>query len=281
MEISFQRYLAAKQTVDDRALNGRVWQAMANALRDQPWDVLEIGAGIGTMIERLEAAGLLERARITAVDNQPENITTARERLARIGEKRPLTLETLDLFDLLDRQQGEPMCDLLIAHAFLDLMDIPRTLPRIFSLIRPGGYFYFTINFDGVTTFEPTIEPVFDELVERLYHRTMDERVTNGRVSGDSRSGRHLFSLIPQAGGQILAAGSSDWVVYGDENGYPDDEAYFLQVILHFFEQSLSGHPVLDSGQFAAWLAERRAQIERGELVYIAHQIDFFGRVAG
>ena len=281
MEISFQRYLAAKQTVDDRALNGRVWQAMANALRDQPWDVLEIGAGIGTMIERLEAAGLLERARITAVDNQPENITTARERLARIGEKRPLTLETLDLFDLLDRQQGEPMCDLLIAHAFLDLMDIPRTLPRIFSLIRPGGYFYFTINFDGVTTFEPTIEPVFDELVERLYHRTMDERVTNGRVSGDSRSGRHLFSLIPQAGGQILAAGSSDWVVYGDKNGYPADEAYFLHVILHFFEQSLGQHPELDAAQFATWLTERRAQIERGELVYIAHQIDFFGRVAG
>jgi hypothetical protein len=27
------------------------------------------------------------------------------------------------------------------------------------------------------------------------------------------------------------------------------------------------------------WLKERRAQIERGELVYIAHQIDFLVKV--
>jgi hypothetical protein len=37
---------------------------------------------------------------------------------------------------------------------------------------------------------------------------------------------------------------------------------------------------MLDPVRFEAWIAERHAQIERGELVYIAHQLDFFG-VAG
>ena len=31
-------------------------------------------------------------------------------------------------------------------------------------------------------------------------------------------------------------------------------------------------------GGFEAWIAERHAQIERGELVYITHQMDFLGQ---
>ena len=60
---------------------------------------------------------------------------------------------------------------------------------------------------------------------------------------------------------------------------YPADEAYFLRFILHFFEESLTGHPRLDADVFAIWLKERHAQIERGELVYIAHQMDFLARL--
>jgi hypothetical protein len=56
---------------------------------------------------------------------------------------------------------------------------------------------------------------------------------------------------------------------------YPEDEAYFLHFILHFFEESLSGHREVNPQEFANWLAERHSQIERSELVYIAHQMDF------
>jgi hypothetical protein len=34
----------------------------------------------------------------------------------------------------------------------------------------------------------------------------------------------------------------------------------------------------LDSRAFGAWLKERRRQVEAGELVYIAHQMDFLVR---
>ena len=271
----FPRYLAAKKTVDDRALNQHVWQTMAEVV-SVPTRILEIGAGIGTMVERFAQHGLLAQAEYTAVDNQPDNITEAKRRLKHLDDF--IHLETIDLFDFIRREQGQQSWDLLIAHAFLDLMDIPATLPRLFSLLKPGGYFYFTINFDGATIFQPIIDPVLDAKIEQLYHRTMDERLTDGQSSGDSRSGRHLFHQLRQAGGEILAAGSSDWVVFAGDDGYPADEAYFLQFIVHTMQQALAGHPELDAARFADWIRQRQRQIENGDLVYIAHQIDFFGR---
>jgi hypothetical protein len=88
-----------------------------------------------------------------------------------------------------------------------------------------------------------------------------------------------LFGHLRRAGAQVLAAGSSDWVVHAVNGKYPADEAYFLHFILHFFGESLKGHAGLDAIAFANWLKERRAQIERGELVYIAHQMDFLAKV--
>ncbi|NHZ72207.1 MAG: methyltransferase [Aquificales bacterium] len=284
-EYDFTRYLAAKKTVDDRALNKNVWQQLRQEIPDQP-DILEIGAGIGTMVERLAADGMVQNGHFgklsagcyTAIDNQPANITAARSRLSQLPPALSLTLEVIDLFDFAAREQGKRLWDLLIAHAFLDLMDIPATLPILFSLLKPGGLCYFTINFDGATSLEPAIDPAFDGLVEQLYHHTMDERIVNGRYSGDSRSGRHLFSHLRQNGIEIIAAGSSDWVVFAGKDGYPADEAYFLHFIVHTIHQALRGHAQLVEIQFEEWIAQRHAQIEAGELVYIAHQLDFLGR---
>ncbi len=77
---------------------------------------------------------------------------------------------------------------------------------RAFSVLKPGGMFYFTINFDGATLFQPEISPYLDAKIESLYHRTMDERVTNGKPSGDSRTGRHFFHHARMARAEILEA---------------------------------------------------------------------------
>ena len=303
---SFPRYLAAKKSVDDRALNTAVWQALhtrLNSIHDQfPLRVLEIGAGIGTMFERMVERGLLHHAIYTALDASPENIAAARSRLLTWAEENglharilpggelhfistglDLTIELVarDLFDFINKAQAVQPWDLLVAHAFLDLMDIPAVLPRLFNLLRPGGYFYFTINFDGITLFEPVIDPAFDHQIETLYHQTMDERITDGKPSGDSRAGRHLFQHLPAAGGIILSAGSSDWVVYAGPDGYPADEAYFLHFIIDTVDQVLRTRPELDAARFAAWINMRHTQIERQELVYIAHQLDFMGHYPG
>src|SRR5919108_5090390 len=81
----FTRYLAAKKSVDDRALNRHVWQSLSQALRQTAPDgsvqVLEIGAGIGIMVERLVEWGLLGQATYTAIDADAEMIAASRQRL--------------------------------------------------------------------------------------------------------------------------------------------------------------------------------------------------------
>ncbi len=90
--------------------------------------------------------------------------------------------------------------------------------------------------------------------------------------------GRKLFSYLHSLSAEIIASGASDWVVHTTNGKYPADEKYFLHFILNFFESSLKAHAELDATAFEGWLAKRREQIERGELVYIAHQIDFLVR---
>ena len=285
MVYSFPRYLSAKKSVDDRALNAQVWGAMANWVRKEtaqrPLRILEIGAGIGTMIERFADHDLLINTHYTAIDALPENISSAQERLAqrREGAAGNIVLEAIDLYEFMVRERGRNSWDLIIAHAVLDLLDVAATLPLLFELLASNGRYYFTINFDGATILQPPINPLFDAQIEQIYHRTMDERFTDGKPSGDSQAGRHLFSQLRQADASILAAGSSDWVVFANEHGYPVDEAYFLHFIIHTMHNALATHPDLDSTQFAAWIAQRHAQIESGELIYIAHQLDFFGKV--
>ena len=279
----FARYLAAKKSVDDRALNRHVWDTLLRVIaqrsRKEPFLVLEIGAGIGTMIERLTAWNMTECPVLyTAIDAEPNNIDVAQRRLidSPPSSSWRIVLETVDLFDFIEQNSGRSW-DLLVAHAFLDLLDVPARLPDILSLIKPGGLFYFTINFDGLTILEPALDPEYDAEVMRLYHETMDKRMANNLPSGDSHTGRHLFQNLRANGAAILAAGSSDWVVFPQNSGYPDDEAYFLHFIIHTIAAALENKPGLEHSRFAEWIAERHAQVQRGELIYIAHQIDFVG----
>lgn len=305
-EYSFPRYLAAKKSVDDRALNRQVWDTLAAQLptssRQKPLRVLEIGAGIGTMIERMLEWNMLQRAHYTALDSLPENAQAALPRLSKWAARHHMQIlpkapyrwqladshrrkkfeieyRSEDLFAFIQRQSGQQQWDLLVAHAFLDLVDIPATLPLLRPLLSPGGSFYFSLNFDGATIFEPGIDPGFDRLVEALYHQSMDERVIAGRPAGDSQAGRHLFSLLRQAGYTITSAGASDWVVFPINGSYPHDEAYFLHFIINTIHQELKHHPKLDPERFEAWIAKRRQQIEAAELVFIAHQLDFVGKL--
>ena len=285
----FIRYLEAKRTVDDRALNRPVWSELARLVSERaasdarPLEVLEIGAGIGTMVERVVAWQLFgpqpRPLRYTVLDADAELITTAMQRLADAPPWLELRFVTADALAYATDAAGESeqRYDLLIANAFLDLVNLRRALPLLRGLLRDGGIFYFTINFDGATLLEPAIDPVLDDAIESAYHRTMDERITDGQPSGDSRTGRHLFAALPAHGFAIRAAGASDWVVHAVDGAYPADEAAFLRFIVDTMEGALRGHRDLDAAAFAAWIAARRRQIDRGELVYIAHQLDFCG----
>ena len=286
---TFVRYLESKRTVDDRALNHPVWSKLVRLVTERttsaarPLEVLEIGAGIGTMVERMLAWQLFgsqpQPLHYTVLDADADLIATATHRLAGGPSWLDLRFVTADALAYAANTAGDrnSRYDLLIANAFLDLVDLRRALPLLRGLLHDGGIFYFTINFDGATLLEPAIDQALDNAIEAAYHRTMDERITGGQPSGDSRTGRHLFAALPANGFAIHAAGASDWVVHAVGGAYPADEAAFLHFIVDTMEGALRSHPDLDRTAFAAWIAARRQQIERGELVYIAHQLDFCG----
>lgn len=291
MDYSFQHYLLAKQTVDDRALNKDVVNRLRVHLPPEPVSVIEVGAGIGTMLKRLIEWNIFCAGEYIMLDEQDENLRYAREwipqwaaeagmSVGRIGSDQlhlgdlardiRIRFVAADVFDFIPKNKVST--DLLIANAFLDLIPLPESLQKLLSLTR--NLAWLTINFDGMSTLQPVIDPVFDKHVERLYHATMDTRPTGG----DSQTGRKLFEHLAAARATILAAGSSDWVVYANDGKYRADEKYFLQFILHFFESSLKECTDIDSNAFQRWLAKRHEQIDCGELVYIAHQMDFLVR---
>jgi SAM-dependent methyltransferase len=80
--------------------------------------------------------------------------------------------------------------DAVLAHSFLDLVDLDRALPRLLGRLRPGGVFYFSLNFDGLTAFEPEVDPALDRSIVEAYHATMDARRDGPHSAGDSRTGR-------------------------------------------------------------------------------------------
>jgi SAM-dependent methyltransferase len=280
------RYLHAKRSVDDRALNRGVLEQLRvelAALPEYP-RVLELGAGVGTMVSRLADLGWLDGARYTLIERDAVSLAAAAAHLRQDNRDLKVDLVAADALTWLAAapaggDDGAPY-DLVVANAFLDLVDVPALLPLLWRRVQAGRPFWFSINFDGETIFLP--ERPLDGAVTALYHRSMDQRVRDGRRAGDSRTGRRLLQQLPASGARLLGAGSSDWIVWPSPAGdYPGDEAYFLHHIVHTIDGELNGSPELDAAAFADWVAARHADVERGQLIYLAHQIDVVGRAPG
>jgi SAM-dependent methyltransferase len=292
----YARYLAAKTTVDDRALNGHVLAELRRLMPARAPRVLEVGAGLGTMVARLMDWGVVGAGEYILLDTDRQLLDHSRRWLSDWAAARGLRSDLLpdglqvgdlrvrlvqaELGSYLETDHGA-LADVLIANAVLDLVDVPAILPGLLRLLVPGGVYWFTINYDGMSIFAPG-HP-HDDQVMQAYHRDMDERIRYGRQAGESRTGRHLFHHLRAAGAPALAAGSSDWVVSaGPDGNYPGDEAYFLRSILSTIQDALrSRQDRVDPADLADWLAVRRRQLAAGELVYIAHQLDFAGRSPG
>jgi len=292
----YARYLAAKTTVDDRALNRHVLTELRRLVPAGAPRVLEVGAGLGTMVARLLDWGVIDAGEYMLLDADRQLLDCSRRWLREWASVRGLRCDLLPgelrVGDLRVRvvhaelgsylESAHPAAaDVLIANAVLDLVDVQALLPGLLRLLVPGGVYWLTINYDGESIFAPG-HP-HDDQVMRAYHRDMDERIRYGRPAGESRTGRHLFHRLRDAGAPVLAAGSSDWVVHpSPDKTYPADEAYFLRSILNTIQEALRNRPDrVDPADLADWLTVRRRQLAAGELVYIAHQLDLAGRSPG
>ncbi len=285
-DFDFAHYLKAKKIVDDRSLNRRVFDSLKSHLPSSDLRIIEAGGGIGTMVVRLLDWGVLKRGEYTLVENDSDLISKAKNYLRRWCEERGieqnyldstniflededieirLRLKNADIFDFTKSEKGK--WNLLIANSFMDLVDLEETLDPLLSLLAEDGFFYLTLNFDGVTIFRPKIEG--DEEIIRTYH----EEMSSG--PGDSQTGRKLLELSFESNVKIIDVGSSDWIVFPRYGKYVPEEKYFLRCILEMINQSISGREL--DNILEKWLSERQREIANGELIFIAHQIDIAG----
>ncbi|GAB7092742.1 hypothetical protein JCM18237_30130 [Halorubrum luteum] len=342
----FVEYLTAKRSVDDRALDRRVWDRFVSHLVDrarssaEPVEVVEVGAGVGSMLARLASwESLPGRVSYRLVDVDETTVSAARERvpewLADAGyetewhdcgrltatrddeqstathDARADDASTEDVrteFDvsftvadaaaLADGADGSASgadgsasgadgsgatvdgrasddADAVVAAAFLDVVDLDRMLPALRELLRPAGVVYAPCTFDGGTQFSPPQD--HDSRIERLYHRHMDE--VRERPGG-SRAGREVLERAPSHGFTVEAVGGCDWVVRPWDGTYPHAEATFLAHLLTTIDGALADYPneTLDPTVREAWVDTRRRQLDRGELILVAHHLDLLLR---
>ncbi len=284
----YVRYLTAKATVDDDALNDVVLAPLVNhvAERGIPFlRVIELGAGVGSTYLRLLNSHLTGIGHYTMVDLNAESLAVA-QRVAdeNRGYARPgaFVVDTVveDAIGYLKRQADiGSRADLVIAQALVDLLNVPTFLGAASDAIEPGGYLYLPITFDGETVFGPPSDTSLDRQIIAAYHATMDARRTpRGLPTGGSRAGQSLLQALPEADLKLVEEGPSDWEVVPQDGAYPQDVAYFLHHIINFVWESLRDGTAIPVDALGEWIAVRHAQIERGELVYIARQIDVLAR---
>ncbi len=301
-EYSFQRYLEAKRTVDDRALHrptiDRLRSELASVASERSLRVLDVGAGTGAMFRRLIDWEVIPgEVRYTGIDTRDRTVATGRERIhdwagehgwvsdgdgttgnpvgIQEGDRNlQAVLRQGDVFEILDDETWDP--DLIVGCAFLDVVELEQALPRLFGT-GPGALVYFPITFDGETIFQPGHGSDLDSRMMSAFHATMDEPDR----PGGSTTGRQLFDAIPSQGGTVLSAGGSDWVISPTQNGYPGDEEYFLHHIVDIVTGAVRNHQpaAIDPAEIDRWGERRHAEVNDAELFYSAHQFDVLAEV--
>src|SRR5579862_4330342 len=89
----YARYLAAKTTVDDRALNRHVLAELRRLMPAGAPQVLEVGAGLGTMVARLMDWGVVEAGEYVLLDADRQLLDGSRQWLGDWAAARGLRTE--------------------------------------------------------------------------------------------------------------------------------------------------------------------------------------------
>ena len=289
------RYLAVKRQIDDRSLSRSVWRKLHDHLRQakrrRPLAVIEMGGGIGTMFERVLDWALTPRLQYTLIEANRAYLDEFESRIEHLpyikaGSQKlfqgqapsgvTFTLKALcaDIYTVIGDPKLFYRWDVVMAHAVMDLVNIPKTLHGFQRLLRPGGLLYLTLNYDGLSCFLPPWEPEFEMILVSRYHRSMDHRIIEGRSSGSSQSGRRLIQHLLSAKLPLIAVGNSDWIVVPQDGGYPRGEAFFLETIIHTIERQLQQDSTVDQCKLAQWAKHRITQVAAGELIFMARNLD-------
>lgn len=292
---SYVNYLEAKQSVDDRSINQNVWttfvQKVNKGYRSKSFHLLEIGAGTGHTFFKILDALELHQYKYSIVEIESDHVSTLVGKLSAWGEihggkveprgegqymvqlpGKEIEVQIIeqDIESFLGAHIQEKSYDAIVGQAIIDLLDIDKIFPLMARVVKRGGLYYFPISFDGMTSFVPVYNIDVDRKVEKIYH---DSMLRGGRDR--SQTGRQILVYLLNNGFQVDAVGSSDWIIYPDRHGnYEGREGYFLRHILDLVAKELALSSQIEERTAHQWYSHRLLQLERGELIYIAHQLD-------
>src|SRR5260370_8233920 len=174
MTLDYARYLAAKTTVDDRALNRHVLAELCRLMPAGAPQVLEVGAGVGTMVAGLMDWGAVGAGEYILLDADRQLLYCSCRWLCdwaaarglhsdvlpdglRMGDLR-VRLVHAELGRYLEAAHGAP-ADVLVANAVLDLVDVPAALPGLLRLLVPPRVYCFPINYHRTPLLSPRHTP--------------------------------------------------------------------------------------------------------------------------
>ncbi|UIO99996.1 class I SAM-dependent methyltransferase [Halobaculum sp. CBA1158] len=269
--------------------------------------VLEAGAGTCGVLRRLVADGALPLGEWVAVDTDERALAAGRARLCeeaaeagyavdstavseggetaggtgvRIGHRdRDAALRVrfrVDDARAVAEDGSEEPFDGVVARSFADLL-APEDVLALLRSAAPEGWYHLPLTFDGETRFAPD-HPADDAVID-AFHGTMRNR---------GRAATLLVERLRAAGSPPAVDARADWVVAGDVagegaseegDGYPADEATFLETVLDTVVASVRESGAVADATLSEWAETRRTQLERGTLEYEAVNRDLFGRV--
>lgn len=289
----FADFLDAKLALDERSLDPAVNSALRQRLAAMPaLSALDVGSGSGASIARMQRwrpsggwsltaldrdPGLLERACATARRVLPGSISMGDEvHCHRAGIRVDFVACELAAY-----RPAHPF-DLILAHAFLDLVPLAPALTAFGRWLRPDGLVYATINCDGAPELAPRYEDAaFESALLACYARSMEARRVNGLATGGAQCGRRLLECLPRLGFSVLAAGRSDWRIGASEGVYPDrdDDCLYALIELVCKEGRLSG--ALDASALRRWHERRVHDVQACRLEMRVPNVDVLACYAG
>ncbi|TKX74038.1 class I SAM-dependent methyltransferase [Halorubrum sp. GN11_10-6_MGM] len=254
-------YLDAKRALDDRSLNRDVLDRFAAELPPDP-EILEVGAGTATMVERLVDWGVIDGGRWVAVDAHADALAAGEDRIgSEVGDASggvDVEFRVADAFEYASEAAAAGrQFDAVVGCAFFDVVD---ARPAVDALADVAPLAYAPITYDGETRFAPP-DPD-DEVVLDRYHRHMRE-FRPGGPDGAAALAREAT---------VIAEGPSPWRI---EPPYENGERVVLAHLLDTVEGA-----VAETGYDASdWADRRREALDAGRLRYEAANRDLLARL--
>lgn len=183
--------LAAPHYIDCQRKLGEILKKHFAGLRTDKFNVLEIGCGNGFTSEIILKAD--ERIRLIAVDNEPEMVKQAKQRLAKYVKTKKLKIIEADALDYVRKSSPnrfDAFASALTIHNF-NFRYRKKLIKEIYRLLKSGGMF---VNMDRYAHDDPKI---FEKWVawqigmyRKVFHRLGKDDLINKWVEHEKYDSR-------------------------------------------------------------------------------------------